>query len=249
MKFGLALILSACFPVIMSSGVNTAAHETGSANRHESSISEAACGTGCLAEGDVSIAVQKLSSAQSQSEEDRARELLLDNARRSPRCREQVIAALMSAMDKPNLDFRRDQASYYLWSDGAKLLGDLKAAEALDLLISHLDLNDGTSSVNMIHQPALGGVIRMGSIAIPKLEAVLRRSPDRNMRRYAVFCIARIGGQSGKRALKHALPSESDRCVSRFIRVSIDALSNRRLPNQITSKDRAKWFSAFLCDD
>jgi hypothetical protein len=249
MKCGLALILSACFSVITSSDVNRTACETDSGTRYELSISDAASRTGCLAEGDVSLAVQKLSSAQSQSEEHRVRHLLLDNAKRSPRCRKQVIAALMSAMDKPNLDFRRDQASYYLWSDGAELLGDLRAAEALDLLISHLDLNDGTSSVNMIHQPALGGVIKMGSIAIPKLEAVLRQSPDRNMRRYAVFCIARIGGQTGKRALKHDLPSESDRCVSQFIRVSINALDNKRLPNQITSKDRGKWFSAFLCNE
>ena len=249
MKCGLALMLSACFPVIMSSGVNRTACETGSGNPHESSMSKAASRTGCLADDNISVTVQKLSSAQSQSEEDRARALLLDNARRSPRCRKQVITALMSAMGKPNLDFKRDQTSYFLWSDGAELLGDLKAAEALDLLISHLDLNDGTSSVNVTHQPALVGVIRMGPIAIPKLEGVLRHSPDRNMRRYAVFCIARIGGPSGKRALKDALPSESDRCVSQFIRISINALDNKRLPNQITSKDRGKWFSAFLCNE
>ena len=37
----------------------------------------------------------------------------------------------MKAMDKPNLDISRDQASFYLWSEGAVLLGDLKAIESL----------------------------------------------------------------------------------------------------------------------
>jgi hypothetical protein len=239
MKFALALVLCIGFLLIMRFGVM----RTVGGSSHEPSM--VASSIACLPEVDVLSALQKLSSARSQEEADRARGTLLAEASRSSRCRKELIAATMRAMDKPNLDLSRDPAMYYVWRDGAELLGDLKAVEALDLLISHLDLSDGLFSTTMSHHPALRGVIKIGEDAIPKLEAVLRQSPDPNMRNYAVYCISAIGGPSAMNVLKLALPSESDRCVNQFIRVSISSLDNK----DYRLKENVKWFSAFICNE
>jgi hypothetical protein len=198
--------------------------------------------TTCFARNHLSEALKALSFGD-QEQVDQTKQLLLDDAKRSPNCRAEIIAALMKAMDKPNLDLKGDESTYNLWVHGAELLGDLKAVEALDLLISHLDLTNGTFSSSMRHQPALRGVIKMGPIAIPKLEAVLKGNPDPDMRFSAVFCIATIGGPSAVRSLREALPGESERCVSRFIRVSLDSFNSE---GQII--DRGKWFPGGLCD-
>jgi|GEM_PF-1407135 len=242
----LALILYIGFLMIMPFGVTRTISQINLSNQHE--LARVEPKNICLAEGDVSNALQKLSTG-SQSEVNQTQELLLKKSSMSPKCREQIVSALIRAMDKPNLDFQHDRASFYLWRFGSELLGDLKAVEALDLLISHLDLDDGEFHSSMVNQPALRGVIKMGSVAVPKLSAVLRQSSDRNIRLDAVYCISQIGGRSAMRVLKQALPSESDECVSRFILVTINAFKNNRFPNQITSKDRGKWFSAFTCNE
>jgi len=172
----------------------------------------------------------------------KGRVTLLEAAAKSRKCKKQIVSLIMKAMDKPDLDLSRDQASYYLWREGSTLLGELKATEALDLLISHIGINDGEWSVTMVHQPALGGIIEMGSIAIPKL-SVLLRSPDRASRHDAVYCLSFIGGASALQALKQALPSETDSCTKRFLQVSIRGLDNQKK----ILKDNGEWLSAFLC--
>jgi len=150
----------------------------------------------------------------------------------------------MKAMDQPNLNFRDDPASLQLWRWGAEVLGDLKATEALDLLISHLNLTGWTFSMSMSHQPALGGVIKIGPAAIPKLDQILKHSSDPTMRHSAVYCIATIGGLSAVTSLEESLRSESDRCVRRFIKASLDSFDEN---GQI--KNRGEWFSGFACND
>jgi HEAT repeat protein len=248
MELRLGFTLCALFSVLIPPAVNRTASGPTPDGLSELSTTELASSIACLPESDISTAVQKLSSAQSYSDRDQAQKMLLANANSSPRCRKSIVAALISALDKPNLDLFRDQANLYLWIHGAELLGDLKATEGLNFLISHLDLNDGTS-FPLNHHPAVGAVIKMGPVAIPKLAAVLMHSSDRNIRRCAVFCISQIGGPTAVRTLKQAFPSESDQCVRKFIRASINALDNQRLPNHITSQDRTKWYSTFLCNE
>jgi hypothetical protein len=199
--------------------------------------------TTCPSVNEIPNALRKFSSDR-ESEIDEARALLLNKSRESRSCRREVITALMKAMDKPNLEITTDKDSYNLWLYGARLLGDLKAEEALDLLISHLGLINRTHfSTSMNHQPALGGVIRMGPIAIPKLDAVLRHNHDPGLRYDAVYCIATIGGPSAVSSLREALDSESDECVRQSIRVSLDSFDDDG-----NIKNRMKWFTAgFLC--
>src|SRR5882724_3263583 len=65
---------------------------------------------------------------------------LLRTAQRSPDCRSQVVQALITAMGRPPTDNGLggvDSETYALWDNGADLLGELRATEALDLLIAN----------------------------------------------------------------------------------------------------------------
>jgi HEAT repeat protein len=124
-------------------------------------------------------------------------------------------------MDRPNLNFDTDESAYYLWREGARLLGDLRATEALDLLISHLDLRYGVAfTASMNHQPAIVGVLGFGLLAAPKLSYSLQHSRNPSIRVAAAFCLSSIGGSAGISAIRKALRSESDPCVVRFLRIA-----------------------------
>lgn len=234
-----ALMFFFCFPVVGSLAITDAAGDT--RFRHGPLTVES--GAGCLTQREISAAVRVFSTG-GEAQVDKARTLLLNGSRQSPRCRERIVTTLMEVLDKPYLNFEEDQASFYLWRHGADLLGDLKAVEALDLLISHLDLSSGAFSSSMNHRPALRGIIKMGSLAVPKLDDLLRNSPDPKLRHLAVYCIATIGGPSAVSSLKQASDLESDKCVSRFIRISLDSFDdNGRI------KNRLAWFSGFLCNE
>jgi hypothetical protein len=166
----------------------------------------------------ISIAIEKLS--QDTIEGTDAAKRLMSLAKTSPECREKIIQELLLMMNKPRLNFEADRASFFLWSKGASILGHLKATEALDVLIDHLNSNDGFFSASMAHHPAVRGVITMGVIAVPKLSDALRHNGNRDIRLAAALCLKEIGGQGATDALKLALKSESDQCVRRFIEPS-----------------------------
>lgn len=196
----------------------------------------------CLSETEISDALTKFTS-ESGPEIEQASTLLLEKSGESRECRSKIIAALMKRMDKPGLDFTSDKDSYYMWRYGAELLGDLKASEAIDLLASHLGLiNRVAFSTTMNHVPALKGLIKIGPMALPKLDEVLRNNPDPKVRFHAVFCIANIGGPAAVNSLKGAFDSESDACVRRAISASLDSFDSG---GNIT--DRKKWFSGLSC--
>jgi hypothetical protein len=150
-------------------------------------------------------------------------------------------------MDQPNLDPTAGTPQFFLWHYGTQLLGRLKAVEALDLLIANFDVHDG-SGFPLDHHPALSGVIDMGETALPKLGIVLKQHPDRYTRRYAVFCIAQIGGKTAHQILHQALESESDPCVASCIRASLTAFDNKRRPHYISDVGRTTWYTTFLCN-
>ena len=248
MKRQAALILVASTILLVSPFMNPAVGEFALPTPLEvSSTNEAPIPPACLSEIEVSAALERLSSPRTYANQQEALMVLRADASRTHRCRNQVITALVNAMDQPRLDLAFDRPSFYLWHYGTALLADLKAVESLDFLIQHWDLDDGTP-FPLGHHPSLVAVIDMGEIAIPKVEAVFRQSPDGRMRRYAVFCLAQIGGSSSKKALKEALDSESDKCVKMFITATINAFQNKTLPDHITSENRTKWYTTFLCD-
>ena len=170
----------------------------------------------CPPDREISATVRILSSGRYEDQQKAGAELLA-NAKRSSACRMLVVTTLISAMDQPDLDLTGGSPQFYLWHYGTKLVAELKAVEALDLLITNFDLHDGTP-FPFNHHPALGAVIAMGDVALPKLQATLKDNPDRYTRRFAVFCIASIGGRSAHEILKQGLSGESDSCVASCIR-------------------------------
>ena len=199
----------------------------------------------CLTEDQLAKAVISLS--RDYNEAGVAQRLLRQSSSRSSVCRKRVIAAVMNAMDRSDLDIRRYQAHANLWREGAVLLGDLKASQALDLLLSHIKMTDGEWSVTMTHQPALEGIIRMGTLAIPKLESLLQ-SADWETRHFAVYCLFSIGGSSARRALERALPKETDRCVKPFMSISLKTMREGGNKPLSATKSQRKLVSAFWCD-
>ena len=196
----------------------------------------------CINEGEVSNAVRDLASDNWERIAS-AREILINKSDQSSTCRATVISALMSAMDKPQLNFEQDKTSYHLWLYGADLLADLKAIEAIDLLISHLQLTAIFYSSSNSQAPALRGLVRMGPVAIPRLAEVLKRESDPIQRLWLVNCIATIGGDSAVKSVREALNLQSDECAFRLMGMTI-APSDE----EVEVNDPAKLLSAFRCD-
>lgn len=133
---------------------------------------------------------------------------------------------LMRALNEA--DLQNDQSAFLLWARGSGILGELKAVEALDLLIDHLNLNDGLCSASMVHQPVVPAVESMGEVAISKLGFALKHHPNRDIRLATALCLADIGGSEALVVLKDALNSETDECVRRFITLSLPTRTEER---------------------
>lgn len=175
-------------------------------------------------------------------------ESLLTKARTVPRCRTQVVQALISGMAQATDPTANHYENYFLWLNGASLLADLRATEALDLLIANIDISDGWStSISQSNLPALVAVLKIGPPAIPKLQILLSNDPVPYRRKFAAFAIAYIGGSQARRALTSALSGESDPCLKNFVLVSLQAFDNKANPNHISSALNGKWLSAFYC--
>jgi hypothetical protein len=175
----------------------------------------------CGLEIDVYDAINNGLSSEEWDHNNQTRKTLLLYADKSSECRTEIVKGLIDAMNKPNVNFVLDERSYHLWSMGSAILGELKAVEALDVLIDHLDLNDGNFSASMVHQPAVHGVEKMGVIAVPKLRLALQYNKNRDIRLAAALCLADIGEPEAMNAMKVALSSQTDKCVRQFIELSL----------------------------
>ena len=226
-------MITICFTVLF-------AHDVSSGNNRVNLgavtlQTNASSNTRCRHSLDIQAALPMLSSDQEEVSS-KARWDLFDYSRKSTSCRKEVIRVVTHAMDKPNLDFSKQRSDYYLWLEGAELLGQLKAVESLDLLISHLDLTEGPFvSASMNHQPAISGVTEMGSLAIPKLRDALLHNPNCEIRAAVVLCLTSIGGNQPTTIMRQALLTESNIGVSRFLRLSLNLLA-RQLKYRRTAK-------------
>ena len=197
----------------------------------------------CVEESRLQDNLITLKKQVSDAESFKIRNYLHAAARRSAVCRQRVIRALMNAMDQPGTELER----YPLWDNGARVLAELRAVEALDLLITNLGFTDDFS-ISMSHYPSVSAVIDIGLPALSKLEIVLNQNPNPNMRKLAAFCVAKIGGPRARSMLKKASSRESNECVNRFLRISLEMFANKTRPNHIPyGKENSKWFGAFYC--
>lgn len=197
---------------------------------------------GCLSHHEITMKLVAITESNGQKA-DQIKESLLNESRKSSMCRQSLIESVVRTMDRPLSSFKDKAEHFNIWRAGADVLGYLKATEVVDFLVAHLDFSSGIFSTTMSQQPALHAVKEIGESAIPKLSDVLRHHPDWKMRMDAVYCISGIGGPSAVRALKEALPSESDSCVKPFIQVSIKTLNN----DQQRILNPNDWFGAYMC--
>ena len=175
-------------------------------------------------------------------------ESFLTKARTSPACRTEVIEVLIRAMEQASKETTNQNERFFLWQHGAGLLAELKATEALDLLVAHIDFTDGWSaSISQFHSPVLVAILQIGSPALPKLEVLLKNDSVPDRRKFAAFSIAYIGGAEAREALSTALPGETDPCVKNFLKLSLQAFDNKKKPNHISSALNGKWLGAFYC--
>src|SRR6202158_3842137 len=234
------LVFLGSFPILRSGSTSNA--RSGGSEQLLLSSTNGAAGGGCLSQSELAEAVNNLLI---ESAADQAQLLLINYGKKSSECKKQVVNELSSMMSK-HTEIGSDVTSDSAWRRGTEVIANLRPYEALDFLISNLTLHDG--GIGSAHLPATEAVIKIGSMAIPKLYSVLRNSPDRQTRLFAVYCIGFIGGRSALHALKNALPTESDPRINKFIRLTIDAFQNTKLPNHLTSKDHTKSLLAFYAD-
>jgi HEAT repeat protein len=159
--------------------------------------------------GSVAKEVRKLYSGDD-ADRNGAKKRLLGIAGRSPEMRGEVIKALLGVLGDPH-------ATYGTWSDAAGLAGDLRATEAVDLLVERLDYNDGTVGFSASHYPALKAVISIGEAAVPKLEKALVEGPP-SIRGNAARALGAIGGGRSQQALTRASTTETNEEVKAHIR-------------------------------
>jgi hypothetical protein len=176
----------------------------------------------------------------------KASESLLNKARVGSACRTQVIQGLISALGQATNNATDRYEIYFLWQNGATLLAELKATEAIDLLIANIEFTDGLST-SLNHYPAVVALTTIGTPAIPKLQIALANDPQSYRRKFAAFCIAYIGGRQARKALMSAVATETDPCLKKFLQVSLQAFDNKSEPDHVSSSLNGKWLSAFYC--
>lgn len=199
----------------------------------------------CRSTIDSRSLIHQLSSNGTEAYE--AASKLIALANESHECREQIINELVQEMKKGLVEY--NQSSFQLWAKGSSILGELKAVETLDLLIDNLNLSDGLFSASMTHQPVVLAVEKMGVLAVPKLAAALENHTNRNIRLAAALCLFDIGGSEALDTLKSALSSETDRCVRRFITLSLPD-SAPKSKKRVTAEDSEvlrQRLQAFRC--
>ncbi len=141
---------------------------------------------------------------------------VLDRARDSGDSRRVVIGALLESLEEPEVKtFYGYRILWYLVCDS---LGELKATEAIDILVGSLNLDDGIGGMSVDNRPVVLGLIKIGRPAIPKLKNALT-APDSTQitRIHAAEALATIGGSQAKAALRYALRTETDEMVRSYL--------------------------------
>lgn len=109
---------------------------------------------------------------------------------------------------------------YLLWEGSVLTLGELRSIEAVNILASCLDLNDGSAGYVIERYPAANALYKIGKPAFPKLFEILRLKPDKRRlnRFWALFIISRLGGKDEKPILREILKTEKDANIAHEIK-------------------------------
>lgn len=165
--------------------------------------------------------VQKLQVAGEAEQEKVKKELSL-LAEESAESREQVIQELIIRVKGSDVRSRlTSRAHYNAWKSAVDLLGQLKATEAIDVLVECIACNDGIAGLSNDRYPALKAILAIGHEAIPKLTQALSNNDDPATRIFSASALGQLGGDEAKEALEQALLSEQNTEVAASIRVAL----------------------------
>jgi len=139
--------------------------------------------------------------------QDEVREGLKRLAAESAAGRSEVIRSLIGIVEDPaesKPDFVAPFGSALRWTVAVRLLGEIRATEAIDTLVSKLDQTGEFGIISSIHyRPVSSALTKIGEPAVPRLiEALSGTEPE--IRLYAASTLAAIG-QPAVTKLKKAL--------------------------------------------
>jgi hypothetical protein len=151
-----------------------------------------------------------IESPSSEIRDDVSRKLS-EIAARSAGARARVIYWLIQTVDDPAA--RQESPIAFKWITAVKVLGTLKAVEAIDSLIDNLDQSGQNGIVfSAGFAPVVGALANIGPPAVPKLNAALSQARPA-IRAEAASALGEIGGDEAIKALDRAATTETDERV------------------------------------
>ena len=153
---------------------------------------------------------------------------LLEIANESTESRTIVIKALIKVVDNPKAKKRLTIS--HQWLTAIKVLGRLRATEAIDVLTKNIDETDQSLTiVYVFHGPAVVALAEIGEPAVTRLVKALSRKKA-TVRREAAYTLGLIGGSAAERALEKALKKEKNKDVLHFIKAALPTEGPRIFP-------------------
>ena len=154
------------------------------------------------------------------------RKRIVELGRQSKENRQVILLELVRRVGAS--DFRQQlatKAGSFFWVEACQIFSELKAIEAMDVLIDCIDCPAVTqpASERYRHKPAIGALIGLGEPAVPRLTETLA-NPNPQLRIYACVCLGNIQGSAARQALTGALAVELDSNVEVAIRRAIAAI-------------------------
>lgn len=146
---------------------------------------------------------------------------LLNISKKSPLFRKAVIGALIGVLKDKRLLESQKALRYQTWYDAAKLLGELNAFEAVDLLIENLDYTADKKDISLNYYPVIEVVAKITPNSLNKLSYALEENKNSLVRINAAKCLGLIHSQEAKEALLKALPIEKDLKVKEQINLEL----------------------------
>jgi hypothetical protein len=122
---------------------------------------------------------------------DKFEERLLTIAQRNPKVRAEIIRVLLKRLNSPQEKDRIGRDGF--WSSACRVLGRLKATEAVDLLVSMLGVSTGIASLTWSTRPAAHGLALIGEPSVSKIADALNEHGSCRSRYCRVDAIYALG--------------------------------------------------------
>ncbi len=147
---------------------------------------------------------------------------LLRIAGQSNLFRKSVTDSLVRVLNDEKLLTYQKEFRYQTWYDAAQLLGELKAIEAVDLLVEHLDYTGDKKDISLNYYPAIEVLAELIPTSIPKIIKVLSEHKNLTIRINAARCLGLIHNEEARIALLKALSLEKNPKVREQIHLELN---------------------------